>query len=81
MEGVALADTRLENCAMAIDPEELLPRKKPTEFALGQDLSALSEFELAARIELLEGEIARARQAIAHRKATRSTADTFFKKK
>jgi uncharacterized small protein (DUF1192 family) len=65
---------------MAIDPDELLPRRKPAEFALGQDLSAFSEFELATRIELLESEIARAREAIAHRKATRSAADSFFKK-
>jgi uncharacterized small protein (DUF1192 family) len=65
---------------MAIDPEELLPRKKPAEFALGQDLSALSEFELAARIERMEAEIARCREAIAVRKATRSAADSFFKK-
>jgi uncharacterized small protein (DUF1192 family) len=65
---------------MAIDPEELLPRKKTPEFALGQDLSALSEFELARRIESLEGEIARCREAIAARQATKSAADSFFKK-
>jgi hypothetical protein len=29
---------------MAIDPEELLPRKKPPEIVLGGDLSAMSEF-------------------------------------
>ena len=65
---------------MAIDPDELLPRKKPTEFAAGQDLSAFSEFELAARIELLESEIMRHKDAIAHRKVTRNAADSFFKK-
>lgn len=65
---------------MAIDPDELLPRKKPTGFALGQDISALSEFELAARIELLESEIMRCKDAIEARKATRSAADSVFKK-
>lgn len=65
---------------MAIDPDELLPRKKATDFALGQDLSTLSEFELATRIELLESEIMRCKDAISARKATRSAADTFFKK-
>ena len=65
---------------MAIDPEELLPRKKPAEIVLGEDLSAMSEFELAARIEHLEGEIARCRDAIVARKATKNAADAFFKR-
>jgi uncharacterized small protein (DUF1192 family) len=49
---------------MAIDPEELLPRKKPAEIVLGEDLSAMSAFELDARIAHLEAEIARCRDAI-----------------
>jgi len=65
---------------MAIDPEELLPRKKPPEIVLGEDLSAMSEFELDARIAALESEIARCREAIHARKATRSAADVFFKR-
>lgn len=65
---------------MAIDPEELLPRKKPPEIVLGEDLSAKSEFELDARISALEAEIARCREAIAARKATKSAADSFFKR-
>ncbi len=65
---------------MAIDPEELLPRKKPSDIVLGQDLSALSEHELVERIAALEAEIARSRQAIALRKNTKSTADAFFKR-
>ncbi len=65
---------------MAIDPEELLPRKKPAEIVLGEDLSAMSEFELAARIGHLEAEIARCREAIGARKATKSAADAFFKR-
>lgn len=65
---------------MAIDPEELLPKKKVPEIIVGQDLSALSEHELAARIEALDGEVSRCRQAIAARKATRNAADSFFKR-
>ncbi|HWU26121.1 MAG TPA: DUF1192 domain-containing protein [Rhizomicrobium sp.] len=64
---------------MVSDSDE--PPKKPkTEILIGQDLSALSEFELAARIMALESEIARCREAIAARQATRAAADTFFKK-
>lgn len=65
---------------MAIDPEELLPRKKAPEIVLGEDLSAMSEFELSARIARLEEEIARCREAIAQRQATKSAADAFFKR-
>ncbi len=65
---------------MAVDPEELLPRKKPPEILLGEDLSAISEFELNGRIAALEAEIARCREAIAARKATKSAADAFFKR-
>ena len=65
---------------MAIDPEELLPRKKPADIVLGADLSAMSEFELDARIGALEGEIVRCRDAIAARKATKNAADAFFKR-
>jgi uncharacterized small protein (DUF1192 family) len=65
---------------MAIDPEELLPRKKPAEIVLGEDLSAMSAFELDARIAHLEAEIARCRDAISARKATKSAADAFFKR-
>ena len=65
---------------MAIDPEELLPRKKLPDIVLGQDISTLSEHELSARIGALEAEIARCRQAIAARQATKAAADVFFKK-
>ncbi len=65
---------------MPIDPEELLPRKKTTEIELGQDLSAFSEHELTARIAKLEAEIARCREAITARQATKSAADSFFKR-
>jgi uncharacterized small protein (DUF1192 family) len=65
---------------MPIDPEELLPRKKTAEIELGQDLSAFSEHELAARISRLESEIARCREAIKARQATKNAADSFFKR-
>jgi uncharacterized small protein (DUF1192 family) len=65
---------------MAIDPEEIEPRKKPAGIVPGEDLSTLSEFELKERIALLESEIDRARAAIAARKTTRSAADSFFKR-
>lgn len=65
---------------MPIDPEELLPRKKTPEIVLGQDLSTMSEHELIERIAALEAEIARSREAIKARQATRSAADNFFRK-
>jgi len=65
---------------MAIDPEELLPRKKAPEIVLGEDLSAMSAHELEHRIARLEGEIVRCREAITQRNATKSAADAFFKR-
>ena len=66
---------------MAVDPEELLPRKKPgTEIVLGQDLSALSAHELDARIAAMQDEIVRCRTAIESRNATKNAADAFFRK-
>ena len=64
---------------MAIDPEELLPRKPAADIVLGQDLSTLSEHELDARIAALEAEIARCREAIGARQATKAAAGAFFK--
>jgi uncharacterized small protein (DUF1192 family) len=64
---------------MVSDPDDL-PKKPKAEIILGQDLSAMSEFELTARIEALEGEIARAKDAIKARRATKAAADSFFKK-
>jgi len=65
---------------MAIDPEELLPRKKPAGITIGEDLSHMSEFELSERIMALEEEIARSRHAIGARRETKSAADSFFKR-
>ncbi len=63
-----------------MDPEELLPKKKAPEILPGQDLSAMSEHELTARIKALEEEIARSRAAIAARQSTKAVADAFFRK-
>jgi len=65
---------------MAIDPEELLPKKKRADIVLGEDLSAMSEFELSERIMGMEAEIARCREAIGVRRSTKSAADAFFKR-
>jgi uncharacterized small protein (DUF1192 family) len=65
---------------MAIDPEELLPKKKASEIVLGEDLSAMSAHELEHRISALEAEIAQCREAITARNATKSAADAFFKR-
>ena len=64
---------------MPIDPDDLGPRIKQPEFALGQDISAFSEHELEARIAAMEREIARCREAITARQATRNAAAAFFK--
>jgi uncharacterized small protein (DUF1192 family) len=65
---------------MPIDPEELLPKKKLPDVVLGEDLSTMSAHELEHRISLLETEIARCREAIAARNATKAAAATFFKR-
>ena len=65
---------------MAIDLDELAPRKPKAEIALGEDLSALSAHELEARIASLEGEILRAKDALRARTTTKSAADAFFKR-
>ena len=61
-----------------MEPDE--PRKKPPEIALGEEIAHLSAHELEQRIARLEAEIARCREAIAARLATRSAAETFFRR-
>jgi uncharacterized small protein (DUF1192 family) len=61
-----------------MDIEE--PRKKSPEIQLGDDISTFSAHELERRIARLEEEIARCRDAIAARHATRSAAENFFKR-
>jgi uncharacterized small protein (DUF1192 family) len=65
---------------MPIDPDDLPRTKRFTEIVLGQDLSTLSEFELGARIMDMEAEIARCREAISARRATKDAASAAFKK-
>jgi uncharacterized small protein (DUF1192 family) len=65
---------------MAIDPEDLLPKKKKPDIVLGEDLSEMSEPELVIRIAALETEIVRSREAIAARQSTKAAADSFFRK-
>ena len=65
---------------MAIDLDELAPRKPKGEIVLGEDLSAFSAHELEKRIAALEGEIARAKDALRARAATKNAADAFFKR-
>ena len=62
----------------AIDPDEL-PKKKITH-EMGQDLSLLSVAELTERIGLLKEEIARLEGEMTRKRASKSAADTFFKK-
>lgn len=53
--------------------------RRPKSHEVGMVLDAMSVEELADRITLLEGEIARLRQAIEARGATRKAADAVFK--
>jgi uncharacterized small protein (DUF1192 family) len=66
--------------AMAIDLDELLPKKPKAETVLGEDLSAMSAQELEARIASLEAEIMRSKDALRARAATKNAADAFFKR-
>jgi uncharacterized small protein (DUF1192 family) len=73
-----------EKWEKAMDPDDLEPRKKLPEslsgVVLGQDISTLSAHELEKRIARLEAEIARCKVAIGERNATKSAAESFFKK-
>jgi uncharacterized small protein (DUF1192 family) len=65
---------------MAIDlfaDEQLRP--KPAAHEVGQDLSALSIAELDDRIEVLEREIERLREARGRKEESKSAASAFFK--
>ena len=62
---------------MAIDTDELEPRKKKPVL---KDLTPLSVDELDAYITDLQAEIDRARAMIASKKAFRSGAEAFFKR-
>jgi uncharacterized small protein (DUF1192 family) len=65
---------------MAFDPFlENKPRPKPAAHEMGQDLSSLSVAELDERIEILEREIERLREARTRKEASRNAASAFFK--
>jgi uncharacterized small protein (DUF1192 family) len=59
--------------------EEDAPKKKPSH-EIGQDLRLLSAGELADRIAILKGEIARLEADMAKKQAVKSAADLLFKK-
>ncbi len=65
---------------MPINPDELQPRRKQPDIVLGEDIAALWAHELGNRIAALEAEIARCREAIRARDATKSAADAVFKR-
>ena len=62
----------------AIDPDDL-PKKKITH-EMGQELSLLSVGELGERVALLKEEIARLEAEMNRKRASKSAADSFFKK-
>lgn len=65
---------------MAFDPfAEEKVRPRATAHELGQDLSMLSIHEIDERIELLEQEIARLREARSRKEDSRAAASAFFK--
>jgi len=66
--------------AKGMDLDDLQPRKKLPEIVLGEDIGALSAYELEQRIARLQEEIARCRTAISSRHETKSAAESFFKK-
>jgi uncharacterized small protein (DUF1192 family) len=59
--------------------EEEPQRKKPAAHTVGDDLSRLSEDELAQRIMILREEIARIEAALGAKKASRTAAASFFR--
>ena len=66
---------------MAVDEDD--PSARPRSKAaheIGQDLSLLSIEELTERIALLNTEITRLEAALGRKRASRSSADQFFKR-
>jgi uncharacterized small protein (DUF1192 family) len=65
---------------VAFDPfADERPVLKPTGHEVGQDLSKLSLAELDERIELLEQEIGRLKEARARKEESRQAASAFFR--
>ncbi len=63
---------------MAIFDED--ERPKPTAHTVGEDLTTLSEDELAERIAILRGEIERIEAMLNSKRAGRDAASAFFKR-
>jgi uncharacterized small protein (DUF1192 family) len=63
--------------AMSMDDD--IPKKRPGH-EIGQDLALLSIDELTDRIAVLKAEIARIEAALVAKRASRSSADQFFKR-
>ena len=79
--GARRGRNEVEPKGRAMDSDDLEPRKKKLpDIVLGGDISTLSAHELEQRIARLEEEIARCREAIKARHATKSAAEGFFKK-
>jgi uncharacterized small protein (DUF1192 family) len=68
-----------EENAMAIDPFAEEPRRLLSGHEIGQDLSMLSIDELDERVEILEREIARLKEAKARKESSLAAASAFFK--
>jgi uncharacterized small protein (DUF1192 family) len=66
---------KAREAAMNDEPER---QKKAHE--LGEDLSLLSVAELKERVDALKAEIGRLEEAVRTKEATRSAADSFFKR-
>ncbi|MBB4041110.1 uncharacterized small protein (DUF1192 family) [Microvirga flocculans] len=63
---------------MAFDPFADEPRKALSGYEIGQDLSMLSIDELDERVDLLEREIVRLKEARARKEKSRAAASAFF---
>jgi uncharacterized small protein (DUF1192 family) len=79
MAGSADNGCRLDYAPPMAIADDDAPKKKPVH-EIGEDLSKLSLFELAERLEMLKAEIARIEQATAVKKASADHAATFFKR-
>jgi uncharacterized small protein (DUF1192 family) len=64
---------------MALDPFADEPRRIASGHEIGQDLSMLSIDELDERVETLEREIARLKEARAKKESSLAAASAFFK--
>lgn len=64
---------------MALDPFADEPRRIVSAHEIGQDLSMLSIDELDVRVEMLEREIARLKEARAMKESSLAAASAFFR--